>query len=293
MLNVQLVIIDPQNDFCYPGFVEWAKVLGLSSDPIIPSYCPPEWIQQGSLYVPGAFEDMIRMANMIERVGDKISDIHVTMDTHHYLDIAHPSYWVSGSDGVTHPDPFTIITVSDVENGVWRCKVPQWQKRALKYVKALKDNNKYDLCIWPYHTRIGTFGFGIVEPLINVLTNWEAKHGWIDYVTKGSNMHTEHYSGLCADVPDPKDSTTGINKELIKTTAEADIIAFGGEALSHCLANTFRDFVSEFGTDHVKKMVILEDASSNVPGFDDLGTEFINEMRGLGVKISNTNNFLR
>lgn len=290
MLKVHLLIIDPQNDFCYPGFDIFAYHMGLGYESS--TDLPDEILKQGSLYVPGAFEDMLRIGNMIERIGEKIYDIHTTLDTHHNLDIAHPSFWVSGSDGKTHPGPFTLITVDDVDNGIWRSKVPSWQKRAVQYVHSLQDNNRYALCIWPPHCMIGTFGHNVVQPLANILLNWEKKHGWINYVTKGSNMFTEHYSAVCADVPDPEDPTTDINRQLIEILEQADIIAIAGEAKSHCVANTIRDIANEFGEENVKKMVLLEDAMSNVPSFEKLGDDFINDMKNMGVSISNTNDFL-
>ncbi len=66
-MDLRLLIIDPQNDFCD---------------------------KRGSLFVPGADKDMVHLARMIKRLKDKISDIHVTLDTHHYVDIAHPGFWV-------------------------------------------------------------------------------------------------------------------------------------------------------------------------------------------------------
>ena len=52
--RVELLIIDPQIDFCDPA--------------------------RGALYVPGAEHDMRRLAQMVVRLKDKIDDIHVTLD---------------------------------------------------------------------------------------------------------------------------------------------------------------------------------------------------------------------
>jgi len=290
MLKVHLLLIDPQNDFCYPGFDIYAQAMGLDS--IDPKAIPEAWYKEGSLYVPGAFEDMIRVGEMIQRIGDKIYDMHVTLDTHHHLDIAHPSFWVSGSDGKVNPNPFTLITPDDVDSGVWRCAIPSWQDRAVKYVHSLKDNDRYMLCIWPPHCLIGTYGHNIVSPLSDALLDWEKKAGWIDYVTKGSNMFTEHYSAVCADVPDPEDPTTDINRPLIEVLEKGELIAVAGQAQSHCVANTIRDIAEEFGEEHTKKIVLLEDAMSNVPGFEDLGTKFFDDMKAMGVTITKTTELL-
>ena len=84
--------IDPQNDFCYPGYDVFANEMGIPSLSNASSYMSKELYNEGSLYVPGAFQDMKRLEEMIRRIGDKLYDIHVTLDTHHHLDIAHPSF---------------------------------------------------------------------------------------------------------------------------------------------------------------------------------------------------------
>ena len=68
---------------------------------------------------------------------------------------------------------------------------------------------------------------------------------------------------------------------------------FAGEAGSHCLANTVRDIANNFGDDsYVRRLVLLEDATSPVPGFEAFQTDFIREMRGRGMQITTTNDFL-
>ena len=78
------------------------------------------------------------------------------------------------------------------------------------------------------------------------LTEWESRFAFVDYVTKGSNILTEHYSAVQADVPDPSDASTQINTRLIQTLENADLVAIAGEARTHCLANTVRDIADGF-----------------------------------------------
>lgn len=264
-IKVDLLIIDPQNDFCDP---------------------------RGSLFVPRAEADMVRIASMIDRISDKLNDIHVTLDTHHYVDIAHPVFW-KNSEG-KNPDPFTIITEDDVRNGVWITTLPSLHSRALEYVHQLKVNNRYPLCIWPPHCLIGSEGHAVKPVVYDALLNWEKGFAQVNYVTKGSNMFSEHYSAIKADVPDPSDPSTQINTALIQTLMETDVIAIMGEAGSHCLANTVKDIADEFGDDsYVKKMVLLEDGTSPVPGFEQMQKDFIAEMVSRGMQISNTVDFLK
>jgi nicotinamidase-related amidase len=175
-MQVEFLIIDPQNDFCSP---------------------------KGSLFVTGADKDSILLAKTISRLSKKIDDIHVTLDTHHFVDIAHPIFWVDSNGN--HPNPFTLISDDDIKNGKFRTTNPQFQKRATEYVKTLKDNNRYLLCIWPPHCLIGTWGHNVVDPIAKILMDWEHDFAMVDYVTKGSNFWTEHYSAVQADVPDPTD----------------------------------------------------------------------------------------
>jgi len=263
MIKVHLLIIDPQNDFCDPNI--------------------------GALYVPGAEKDMSRIGNFIETKGDKIFDIHVTLDTHHFLDIAHPSFWV-GSDGKTNPTPLaTVITVADVKNGTWRAKNPAWQDRAVKYVEALEANKRYALVIWPPHCLIGTIGHNVHPSLGDKLLAWEQRYGWVNYVTKGSNMFTEHYSAVKADVPDPEDSTTDLNTDFIEVLESSDLLIVTGEASDFCVANTMKDIVDNFGAESAKKIVIAKDCMSavNAPGLEHLAETFFKEMKAKGVRVEN------
>lgn len=264
-MNVQLLVIDPQVDFCDP---------------------------KGALYVQGANEDMQRLAKMVNRLSTKLDDIHVTLDSHRTVDIAHPIFWRDSAG--KHPNPFTLITVDDVEKGKWSTTNPAFAKRGLDYVRALRDNNRYVLCIWPPHCIIGSKGHAIHDDMSEALIDWEAKNfAVVDYVTKGSNILTEHYSAVQADVIDSADPSTMLNTALIDILSKADIVAIAGEALSHCVANTVTDVANNFGEDNIKKMVLLTDASSNVTGFENLGNKFVTDMTKRGMQTSTTVDFLK
>ena len=103
MKKIHLLIIDPQNDFCDP--------------------------QNGNLYVPGAEQDMLRLATMVDRLRDKLADIHVTLDSHHMVDIAHPVFWRNSNGENTAP--FSQITAADVLAGTWTTTLPSARPRAL------------------------------------------------------------------------------------------------------------------------------------------------------------------
>lgn len=264
MAKVQLLIIDPQIDFCDPA---------------------------GALYVPGAEKDMERLAQMIIDKKDKIDDINVTLDSHRYLHIAHPVWWVDEKGN--HPSPFTIINEADVEgvNPKWKATNPGFRKRSVEYVKKL-SGTKYPLCVWPPHCLIAGPGYGVYPTLFKALQEWEAGFSVVDYVTKGSNMFTEHYSAVKAEVPDPDDHTTLINTPFVKKLQEADILGIAGEASSHCVRSTVLDIAKEFGDDQIKKFVFIKDASSPVPGFEEKTDELFQIMTSKGMTLTTCKEFL-
>jgi len=260
---VHLITIDPQIDFCSP---------------------------KGSLFVAGADKDSERLAAFIRDRGDRLDDIHTTLDSHQLIHIAHPIFWKDASGN--HPKPFTQITADDVANGKWATSNPGWQKRGLAYVNALAANNRYKLFIWPPHCLIGSIGHAVLPVVSDALIAWEQRNfAKVDFVAKGSNLFTEHYSAVQADVPDDADNTTKLNTDLIGVLSQADEILITGQALSHCVANTITDIANNFGDDNIKKFTLLRDTTSSVPTLEFLGDDFIKEMTKRGMKVTTTNDW--
>lgn len=268
--QVRLFIIDPQFDFCDPS---------------------------GALYVPGADDDMNRLAAMIQAKAVFIDSIVVTLDSHRTWHIAHPIWW-RDKDG-NHPKPFTPITLADVEGAKpkWRASEPALQKYSLEYIRALKANGRYDLMVWPPHCLIGSAGYQVYPALFDALADWERRGNLVDWITKGSNPRTEHYSAVKADVPDPADRLTQMNPSLLKALKgdDGDVVDLylAGEALSHCVANTMYDVLAEFGDEYAKRVILIEDASSTVPNCEALSLAFTSKMKSLGMRTCTTHEFLQ
>lgn len=267
---VHLLAIDVQNDFCDP---------------------------KGSLFVAGADEDTKRLCKMVRRIGSKLDDIHLTMDSHPVNHIAHAHLWRDASG--KPPNPFTIISANDVRNGVWSPKNPSWRNKFLNYVETLEKNKRYILCIWPDHCLISSWGHALVPDFELAVREWEiAQTAFANRVTKGSNPWTEHYSAVAADVPDPKDPSTQLNVALIKSLEEADMIAITGQALSHCVANTVRDIADNFSDQSfVQKLVLIRDTCSPVPAvpgvdFPAIAEGFVKEMVARGMQVTTSDKFL-
>lgn len=262
-MKVNLLIIDAQQDFCSPN---------------------------GSLFVPGADKDMERLSTFINRMEDKLDDIHVTLDTHSPMQVFHPAFWVNNKG--EHPNPFTVISVDDVKNGVWRAAINNLQesgnlqKKCLEYVEALAKKGKYPLIIWPYHTLLGSIGHALVPSVSDAIIQWEKNNlTSANYILKGNYYLSEAYGALESEVPDPEEPATMLNTNLVKVLSEADEIIIAGEALSHCVRSTALQLSDAFG-DNIKRFVLLSDCSSSVTGFEKVGTDFIKDMSGRGMRVT-------
>lgn len=263
--KIHMLVIDPQNDFADP---------------------------KGTLFVPGADQDMVRLAGLVNRIRSKIEDIHVTLDSHHLVHIANPIFW-RNSNG-DQPKPFTMITSKDVEAGTWTTKIPSHYKKALDYLRALEAGGRYPHVIWPPHCLIGSWGTAVNPLMFDALRSWEEEFAVVDMVTKGSNVWTEHFSGVKAEVPEANDPSTQINTGLIRTLEEADEIVVSGIAGSHCVANTGRDVANNFSDPkYIQKMVLLTDTISPVPGFEKFQEDFVKEMTARGMQLSTTEKYLK
>lgn len=271
-LKVHLLIIDPQNDFMD--------------------------IPNATLPVAGAAEDMKRLVSLIDRVGSRLEDVHVTLDSHNRIQIERPSWWMDQSG--KQPPPFTLIRESDVVDGIWTPRNPAYRPKTIEYLHALEATpENYLHMVWPPHCEIATWGHNIYEPLMAALQRWQDKeYANVDFVTKGSNPWREHFGGLMAAVPDPQDPGTSLNTALLQILADADIIGVAGEASSHCVLETVRQIADNIGDEHLKKFHIITDCMSPVPqppggpDFPAIAKDFFNQMAQRGMVLTDSTRFL-
>ena len=209
---------------------------------------------------------------------------------HKLFDVAHPIAWVDNNGN--HPVPFTIIDDRGLNS--WKASKPGLQKRFETYVNELKALGRNPLCVWLPHCLIGSPGSNVVESLFEAFSNWcLSKRLTINWVAKGSNPLTEHYSAVVADVPDSNDPGTQLNINLIQLTETADTILLAGEAGSHCLKWTVTDIANNFGSESsIKKFVLLTDATSPVPGFESHYEQFVNELSVRGMQTATTTDWM-
>jgi nicotinamidase-related amidase len=266
--KLRLLIIDPQRDFC-------------------------DGPCAGSLPVPGADADMVRLAALVDRLAGRIDGIQVTLDSHQLYHVANPVWWV-GEDG-NPPAPFTLISVADVESGRWRARNPEAQEHARVYVGELARKGNYPLTIWPPHCLIGTPGHAVHPELMAALLRWAGRAASpISFVTKGGSPGTEHYSAFRAEVEDPHDPATQANPEMLRFIEDADLVAIAGEAKSHCVRATVTDLADALAPEHLRKLLFLDDCSSPVPAFPGgpdfpaLGAQFVRDLAARGMQVINS-----
>ncbi len=122
--------------------------------------------------------------------------------------------------------------------------------------------------------------------ILAAINEWaESRMSEVTFVWKGTNCLTEMYSALRADVPDESDDRTLLNEGLLRALRESSSVIVCGQALSHCVNFTVRDLV-----EHVRSssVTILVDATSAVPGFEETGRAFLEDMKRNGVRLATT-----
>lgn len=272
--NIQLLIIDPQNDFC--DLPEAYQPI----DPLCGQRVAP------ALPVAGAHQDMLRLARLVREGGAGLSKIIITLDSHQRLDIAHPTFWQQGDGSAVAP--FTPITASQVRSGAYRPRDPASLTRALTYLDELEARGRYTLMVWPVHCEIGTWGHNVHADLRAAYNAWEEQQlAVVQKVVKGTNPWTEHYSAVLAEVPEQDDPATQLNEDLIRTLDAADLILIGGEAGSHCVKATTEHIVAQL-QGPLNRVVLLTDAMSAVGGFEVQQQAFQADMAAQGVQWATT-----
>ena len=276
--NIHLLVIDPQNDFCDlpTDYLPVDPVTGTRRAPALP--------------VTGAHSDMQSLAGLVRAGAAGITNITVTLDSHHRLDIAHPTFWRAGDGSAVAP--FTPITAAQAREGRYLPRNPASLPRTLVYLDELESRGRYTLMVWAVHCEIGTWGHNVHADLRAAYNEWEERQlAIVDMVVKGSNPWTEHYSAVQAEVPDASDPGTQLNERLIATLDRADLIVIAGEASSHCVKATTEHVVENL-TGRLGRVVLLTDCMSPVSGFEAEHASFMTDMRGRGVQLATAGELL-
>ena len=251
-----LLIIDPQNDFCDPS---------------------------GSLFVPGAGEDMQRLASFVHAARTQLSEVVITLDSHPSVAIERPTFWKRGDGGSVVP--FTQITHAQVAAGEYTPIDASLRAKVLAYLQALEAQGRYKLMIWPVHCVVGAWGHNIHGAVLDAVGEWErqVQRGAFK-VLKGQNPMTEQYSAVRAEVPMQDDPHTQTNHELIDRCRSSGSLFIAGEAASHCVAATLDHLFEEFSDEQIRRVVLLKDCMSPVSGFESNANAFYDRALARGAR---------
>ena len=262
--RVHLLLIDVQKDFCFP---------------------------EGTLYVGGrsgrgAIDDTRRIAELVYRNLDVITDITATMDTHLAYQIFFPSFWLGRDD-----QPLTahrVVTAEQIKSGdarpnpamarwlcggnyTWLCK------QVLHYCQELERVGKYQLYLWPPHCLLGTDGHALAGLIAEArLFHSYARTAQSTVEVKGGNPLTENYSVLRPEVLSRFDggALAQRNTQFVSTLLAADAVIIAGQAASHCVKSTIDDLLDEIAAADralARKVYVLTDCMSAVAVPDGKG----------------------
>ena len=210
-----------------------------------------DFMEKGALGVPGAHGDVERMTRFIYENMDAISNIAVSIDTHTPHQIFHPCWWIDEQG--SNPAPYNrarLIASRD-------------------YVGHLEQDGKKTLCIWPYHCIQGTVGCALENQFANmVYFHSVAKKAIVQRLVKGQDPLSEMYG-----VIKPEYDTKGyINLDFLNKLEQYDKIVIAGEAKSHCVLESIQQILEYYENrpEITRKIYILEDCMSPIPGFEDV-----------------------
>jgi nicotinamidase-related amidase len=224
-----------------------------------------DFMENGSLPVPGSFGDVERTTKFIYDNLSKISQIAVSLDTHLPQQIFHPYWWVDSKGN--NPAPYTVITLKDLDEGKWFPVIAPMESR--EYVEGLEKQGKV-LCIWTYHCIQGTEGHSLESQFANMIYfHSDAKKMAVHVIAKGQDPLSEMYG-----IIKPEFSRKNlVNTVFLNYMEKFDKIIIVGEAKSHCVLESIKQIAEHYHNvvnkpEMTQKVYILEDCMSCIPGFE-------------------------
>jgi nicotinamidase-related amidase len=230
-------------------------------------------------------EDNQRLCEFIYRNLDVITQVFPTLDTHSAAQIFHPIFFINAAG--EHPAPYTLITASELESGVWRFNAaiaetlglePAYvQAYLLHYTRTLAASGHYALTVWPYHAMLGGIGHALASAFEEAMFfHGIARQSQPDFQVKGRAILTEDYSALGPEVTHDQDGRPigAFNRTLLDKLRTFDAVLVAGQAKSHCVAWTVQDLLDALqqeAPDAISNVYLLVDCMSPVvvPGAID------------------------
>ncbi|MDO5557305.1 MAG: hypothetical protein Q4G05_03585 [Clostridia bacterium] len=247
-----------------------------------------DFVEGGSLAVPGAKADIARLTKWIYNNMQDISEIICTMDTHVPEQIFHPCWW-EDTNG-KNPNPYTIITLDDFNSGKW--KLPKNLKMmegiTKQYLEHLEKNSKKQLCIWPYHCLWGTEGANLEQSFSQmVIFHYAVTGNDPRFIEKGKLLKYSEMYGFIEPEFGADSSQNQYHKNLVNKVfldrvikGEYDNIYIAGEAASHCVLESVTQLCKKLQSrEYTERIVILEDCMTSIAGFEKLTTQKFKELQ--------------
>jgi nicotinamidase-related amidase len=196
------------------------------------------------------------------------------LDTHQAFQIFHAPFLVDPEG--RHPDPYTLVTVEEVDSGRWRVDLKGAEAMGLaathadahlrSYVQALATGGRFELTIWPFHAMLGGIGHALVSAIEEAFFfHAIARRSQTRFEPKGEKPLTEHYSVFGPEVTEgPHGELLGErNAVLVRALDAFDAVVIAGQAKSHCVAWSVEDLL-QATPEIAPRLYLLEDCSSPV-----------------------------
>lgn len=248
---------------------------------------------QGALPVEGAVADTERLCRFIYKFMDKIYRIRYTLDWHGNNHIFFPNAWVYGKDftdengehkeGENVLPGVTVITSEGIKEGKFKTKLKN-EEKALTYVKNVEAGGE-ELRIWPYHCKANSRGAELEGELGKLVTYHEiVRNSRAKAYYKGQDEYSEQYGAIEAEYA----PNTQIRLDILKVFEEPELakIYLVGQAKSHCFLRTLQQIVKYFAhrPDILRKIVVLEDCTSCIGGFEQKTAEEMEKIKAMGIR---------
>ncbi len=217
----------------------------------------------GTLAVPGAIEDFKRLLRFTYDNIDKISKIMISLDTHFLFHVFSGSCWKDKNG--EYVKPYTMITKEAADAGDFTpIMYPNIFK---KYLEGLDETSKKKLIIWTLHCLEFTKGWLPEQELVKMIYFHEAARKTRAFsIRKGQSIFSEMYGIFAEEYP--KDGVIKYNTELTDIIAKYDRIIIAGEAKSHCVLESLKQFLAIYSDrpEITSKVYFLIDCCSCIPG---------------------------
>jgi nicotinamidase-related amidase len=248
----KLLIIDPQNDFTDIPFTDGETI-----------------IKQGSLSVPNAYKDYGHLVHLLTHIGDKIDEIHVSLDTHTEQHIGHPKFWKQ-TNGTDIPNSiymlkfendtvtgnnilaklnvaadFPLITVVPKDDDLSLLK---YVKEYIKWFDTEENTHGQRPFIWFQHCIEGTGGHKVNSTLKSALDNYTNK---VTYHIKGQNNLAEMYSIFKAERPVSSENLSTLKKFVYTGVNDQE----GSSSKTYEEVSKFKNLNTELNVDLLKKLL--------------------------------------